>query len=660
MTSWRLCHELVASGVHAGVRIVVVGQEPHPAYDRVRLTSLLAGASVDDLLLAERGWYESVGIELHLGETVTEIDRKNRFVRAGARTLGYDRLILATGSVPFVPPVLDAKRPGVFVYRTVADILAIRLYGSGRRKAVVIGGGLLGLEAAKAVYDLGLEVSVVESFPTLMPRQLDAEGGERLASRIAKLGVCILTGKVISALDSDGADGDEHVVRFAGGGSVRADLVVVAAGIRPATALARSAGLEIGRNGGGVVVDERLRTSDERIFAIGECASRAGATFGLVAPGYQMARVLVANLTGELRTFAASTTAAKLKLLGVDVCSIGETADDAPDTQATRYRSADSYRKVVVRAGRMVGALAVGEWSGFDRVAQAVQMGDRVSDTKLRRFRRDGELWPPPPSAAALPEASIVCSCMQVTRGQIEAARLAGCADVAAVCRETTAATMCGSCRPLVQELVELLPASIAPRPSREPQVFPLGTPPRGSILPAPRPERGARLLVALAAAALLATGLVVARATVPALLAVGALDFAIPVRTLRLWTGYGALALSALALLLPLRKRWRRFAVGSVATWRLVHGLLGATTIAVIAVHTSLHLGSHLNQALMIDYLGVIVVGAVAGVAYGMSDRLNPVAARGQRRFWTRVHVVVLWPLPVLAAFHILAAYFY
>src|SRR5262249_22654370 len=193
---------------------------------------------------------------------------------------------------------------------------------------------------------------------TLMPRQLDAEGGMRLAARIAGLGVGVHTGKVIVAI---GADGDAHRVCFADGGDLPADLVVFAAGIRPAAALARAAGLEVDPRGG-VVVDEKLQSSDERIFAIGECASRAGTSFGLVAPGYQMARVLVANLAGGRVTFAAPIVAAKLKLMGVDVLSIGETAENSPGTVGVRFSSAAAYRKVLLRAERIVGAIAVGSW----------------------------------------------------------------------------------------------------------------------------------------------------------------------------------------------------------------------------------------------------------------------------------------------------------
>jgi len=647
MTSWRLCHELVSNRAGANLRIVVIGQEEHPAYDRVRLTSLLAGASIDELLLAGREWYSRAGIELHLGETVIAIDRERRLVRSDRRTIAYDELVLATGSVPWVPPIPGADRPGVFVYRTIADLEAIRRYGSRRRRALVVGGGLLGLEAAKAVVDLGLAVDVIESFPTLMPRQLDTEGGERLAACIRELDVAVHTGKRIAAIIPDGPEGGGHLARFAEGGGLAADLVIIAAGVRPATGLARAAGLELGPQGA-IVVDDELRTSDASIYAVGECVTRAGATFGLVAPGYQMVRVLAGNLVGKELRFQPTSTTARLKVLGVEVSSIGEIDGASPGTSTETYRRRDAYRKVIVRSGCLTGAVAVGAWPGFDRVAQAVTERERVSVAALRRFRRRGELWAAPVAAGELPETAIVCSCMQVTRGQIEAARRSGCVDARAVCRETTAASMCGSCRPVVEEITALVPTTFA-----------VGTPPRGLVLPPPRPDRAGYALTVLSGVALLAAGLLVTVGLAP-FLPVDRLLPTEPTRTFRLWTGFGALALATLTLVLPLRKRWRRLAAGSVSVWRAVHGLLGASTVGLVVAHTGLHFGSHLNHALFLDYLAVIIVGALAGIVFGATLGLPAIAVGRLRRFWARLHLAMLWPLPVLAALHVLAAYFY
>ena len=323
MVGQRFLEALTKDGA-ADLAITMLAEEPRLAYDRVNLSKYFSGTSVEDLTLTTREFFDKNGIELYSGDPVAAIDRANKRVitKSGAE-YEYDILILATGSSPFVPPIPGRERPGVFVYRTIEDLEAITEAGKNSTRGVVIGGGLLGLEAAKALKDLGLATNVVEFAPRLMAVQVDEGGGGLLRSRIEALGVAVHTGKNTTRID-DG-ESARHRMHFADGGSLETDVVVISAGIRPRDELARACGLEVAPRGG-IVINGDCRTSDESIYAIGECAAYEGRIFGLVAPGYQMARIAAARVLGEpkAKSFAGADMSTKLKLLGVEVGSIGD------------------------------------------------------------------------------------------------------------------------------------------------------------------------------------------------------------------------------------------------------------------------------------------------------------------------------------------------
>ncbi len=288
--------EALAEGSSA-LDVTVFAEESRPAYDRVQLSSVFSGKTAGDLTLAPADFFESRGITLHLSERVTGIDRESKFVRTAlGREVTYDTLVLATGSYPFIPPVPGRHRPACFVYRTLEDLEGIRAAARDARSGAVVGGGLLGLEAAKALRDLGLETHVVEFAPRLMALQVDEMGGALLRRKIEALGVHVLTGKSTREI-SAGARA-RHRMDFTDGSELEVDLIVFSAGIRPCDALGRSAGLAVGERGG-IVIDDTCRTSDPSIYAIGECALWNGQIFGLVAPGYQMAEVAAAHIAGD-------------------------------------------------------------------------------------------------------------------------------------------------------------------------------------------------------------------------------------------------------------------------------------------------------------------------------------------------------------------------
>ena len=333
-------------------QVVTFCEEPRFAYDRVNLSSFFSGKTAADLSLVEPGLYDDAGITVHRADRAAAIDREGKAVTSErGRAVPYDKLVLATGSSPLVPPIQGREAQGCFVYRTIDDLEAIRAYAAQARVGVVIGGGLLGLEAANALNHMGLETHVVEFAPRLMAMQVDEGGGQILRAKIESLGVSVHTGKHTTEIVS--LDGRVAEIRFADGGALAADMVVFSAGIRARDEIARECGLSIGERGG-VVIDDRCCTSDPDILAIGECAYYRGRTYGLVGPGYQMARTAVSTLTGgeeRLGTFDMST---KLKLLGVDVGSFGDAHATRPGSRVLSFTDsvAGIYKKLVVSADR--------------------------------------------------------------------------------------------------------------------------------------------------------------------------------------------------------------------------------------------------------------------------------------------------------------------
>ena len=443
MVGHRFVQAAIERGLTETYDVVVVGEEPRPAYDRVALTSYFE-VGAEELSLLPEGEYDDPRVKLILDTEVTHIDRDARTVRTADDTeLFYDALVLATGAAPFVPPVPGRDLPGCFVYRTIDDLEAIRAAAAGARTGAVIGGGLLGLEAANALVQLGLDTHVIEMAPRLMPVQVDDAGGAMLGRHIEQLGLTVHTGVATEAVLGDG-----RVTGLAlkGADEVAADLVVFSAGIRPRDGLARDAGLDLAERGG-VLVDERCRTSDPHIWAVGECAAPAGRMYGLVAPGYAMAEVVVDTLLDGPGEFTGADMSTKLKLLGVDVASFGDAF--ATTEGALELVLADSvaghYKKLVVSADgkRLLGGILVGDASAYGVLRPMVASGIELPDNPE-------ELLLPPRTGSAgveLPDEAVVCSCNNVSKGEILAA--------AEQDTTTTAGTTCGSCKSSVKKMVE-------------------------------------------------------------------------------------------------------------------------------------------------------------------------------------------------------------
>jgi nitrite reductase (NADH) large subunit len=437
-------------------RITVLGQESRPAYDRVALSSYVDGKSAEELTLPE---VADPLVQLHLGDAAVALDRDARMVRtASGRELPYDALVLATGSVPFVPPVPGRDLPGCFVYRTLDDLDAIMAAaeravaapGPGRRSAVVVGGGLLGLEAARALRLLGLSPQVVEIAPRLMPVQVDEGGGAVLRRLVESEDLQVRCGVAVAGITEDRG---RLIATLSDGIELDADVVVFSAGIRPADGLAREAGLPLGERGG-VLVNTACRTPDPHIWAVGEVAALEGRTYGLVAPGYAMAEVVADRLLGGEATMtpAELDMSTQLKMLGVDVASFGDALARTPGALEVVVNDpvAGTYAKLVVSddAKTLLGGVLVGDASKYATLRPLV--GSPLPADPVAMIAPGGvEL-----GADALPDSAQVCSCNAVTKGALREAICGGAHDVPALKACTRAGTSCGSCVPMLKTLL--------------------------------------------------------------------------------------------------------------------------------------------------------------------------------------------------------------
>ncbi len=457
MVGHKLIETLVEQNAFAQWQIVVFGEEPRVAYDRVALSSYFSGSTESDLCLVVPGFYEQRGLTIYLNDAVASIDRTaKKITSANGIAIAYDALVLATGSYPFVPPLAGRDRPGCFVYRTIDDLEAIRTYAKNCKTGAVIGGGLLGLEAANALMSLGLDTHVVEFAERLMPLQVDAGGGAALRRRIEALGVHVhtsmQTSEVIGCPHTTAVQG----LAFVDNEPLPIDLVVFSAGIRPRDQLARDCGLLVHERGG-IVVNEACRTSDADIYAIGECAVAGGRVWGLVAPGYEMARIVAARLvdTNSDREFTGSDLSTKLKLMGVDVASFGDAFGTTTDTLSVTLSDpiSNTYKRLVVSAdgSRLLGGVLVGDASAYSTLT-AIVRGDLPTPSDLESLIAPAQRASSP-AISALSESATICSCNNVTKGQICASIAEGLTDVGEVKKATKAGTSCGGCVSLLTDL---------------------------------------------------------------------------------------------------------------------------------------------------------------------------------------------------------------
>jgi len=448
---------LMASDIKERYELVTFCEETIPAYDRVHLSEYFSGKSADDLSLVEQDFFEDNNIIIHMGDKASSIDRSAKTVTSDKGILiSYDTLILATGSSAFVPPIPGHDRDGCIPYRTIEDLDEMMAAAKTSKVGAVVGGGLLGLEAAKALQDLDLKTYVVQFAPRLMAAQLDDGGAELLKSKIEDLGVSVLTSKNTTKI----IDGDncKHKMVFADGGELETDMILYSAGIRPRDEIAAACGLKIAERGG-IVVSDQCLTSDENIYAIGECASWNDQIFGLVAPGYAMARTVVTQLAGEESCFTGADMSTKLKLNGVDVASIGDPHASSEGALVYTYQNGVDgiYKRLVVSSDNktLLGAVLVGDASGYPTLSQyyfnAIELPSNP-DSLILPARSDESVGLGPD---ALPANAQICSCYDVSKGDICASIESGCTTLGALKGDTKAATGCGGCAALLKSVLD-------------------------------------------------------------------------------------------------------------------------------------------------------------------------------------------------------------
>jgi assimilatory nitrate reductase electron transfer subunit len=465
MVGSRVVQELLERDLDRRLRITVVGDESGGAYNRMQLSNLLAGRTHrDHITLADEAWYAAQGVTLIAGRAVTAIDRAARTVSIDETTLPYDVLVLATGSEAVLPPIPGLARAegrlvdGAVLFRTLSDCAEIDTRAEAAHHAIVLGGGLLGIEAARGLAGRGTRVTLLQRGPRLMEQQLDGGASRVLLRTLREMGIEVVTDAGVQSVMGDAM---VRGVTLDDGTEVDGDLLVLCCGVRPRVELARGAGLDVRH---GVVVDDALRSvTDERVFAVGECAEHRGRTYGLVAPGWEQARVAADAILGRPTSYAGSSVVTRLKAAGVELAAMGEAAGDDDDDIRFVDGARGVYQKLVVRDGRLVGAILLGDTRTVGTVTQLFDRGaalplDRAALLMVRRNAPATTVQSP----TTLPGAATICHCNGVTKAGICDAWQGGARSVDEIATRTRATTGCGTCRDSVAGLVDWLAASDA------------------------------------------------------------------------------------------------------------------------------------------------------------------------------------------------------
>lgn len=619
--------------------IVVYGGEPWQPYDRVRLSSYLAGDVTRDDLELDASLESRAGFELRLNCAVESIDRDVKTVTdETGRVQHYSELVLAVGSRPFVPAIANVDYKGVYTFRSLgeADELFARRMRS--RHTVVIGGGLLGLETARAMQNYNTTITVVEHNQWLMMQQLDQRGGGYLKQLIEQKGVYTELGdSVVSILGNGRVEG----VRLRSGREIACDTVIIATGIRPNIELARDSGLPYNK---GIRINDALQTKDEHIYAIGECAEHNNNVYGLVKPGLEQAAVLADRLCGGDARYLGSLESTRLKVMDHTVVSIGRTGVDEESSVGVKefvYGSVEAgvYRKIRLFGNRFIGAIAVGDWHEIPLLQDAIRGKKRLMFWHLARFRNSGYIWSTEEDMSVLtwPSGAVICNCTGVTRGRLTHAIGSGCVSVACLTEQTRAASVCGSCKPLLSEML-----------GQESKL---------------EPVRAWRSLLTLSLVALLVVAVFLLMPPIPypdSVQVVFRWDDLWRDSLLKQISGFTMLALVSLGLVVSLRKRIANIKFGDFGSWRYFHVALGVLALAALVSHTGLRLGDELNRLLMLNFILLAMVGAGASVIISNEHRLAPALAKRRRRQLTWLHILLFWPLPVLLGFHVIKTYYY
>ena len=614
--------------------IVIYGGEPWRPYNRVRLSSLLAGeVSHNDILLTP-DVIQAEHVTTRLNCKVVSIDRINKTViDQDGHIQPYSRLVIATGSNPYIPEIPGNDLHGVYKFRDLNDTEKLVARRTRSKKTVVLGGGLLGLEAARAMQRLGTHVTVIEHSKRLLFRQLDDDGAAILTTKVEELGIEVVLNDSIMMIT--GSLNIQSVV-LRSGREIECDTLIISAGIKPDIDLAMDASLAYGR---GITVNARMQTSDPDIYAIGECCEYNNELSGIVAPGYEQAAIAARNIADLPAYYQGTVLASSLKIVGQTVFSMGDIDDSVHNYTRYVYREGNIYRRLNVYRGQVVGVIAVGDWPELIKLREHAKKGKSLLPWQLWRFNQTGELWGDDgvQNVNTWPAEATICSCNGISRSQLTNAINTGCNTLALLAAKTGASTVCGSCKPL---LVNMLGGNTALEPVR-----------------AYKPLFYSSMIFLVTCLLAYIAPPIPYTSTVQ-----------VPWRWDMLWTtslykqisGFTLLGLSVLVLILSLRKRIRWIKLGDFPLWRLAHVLLGGFAVFVLLVHTGFRLGSNLNFMLMMCFTGLIFVGAVTAGVIAMEHKLEAAAVKQIRSAGLWLHILLFWPLPVLLGFHIFKTYYF
>jgi nitrite reductase (NADH) large subunit len=582
-------------------------------------------------------WYEDHRVTIVRRDPVVAIDREGKRVRTeSGRVQTYDHLVLATGASPVIAKIPGMDGRDVRALRTLDDA---RHIGERARAAkreglpvVIIGGGLLGIELADELNKLGIAVRVLESADYPLSRQLEKSAGSLLAERLRLAGLVVTPRVRVTRIEEQEVGSLVHVE---GQEPIPAGFVVPAMGIRPRDQLAREAGLLCDLFGG-VEVDDNLLTSDPTISAVGECARHRGMTYGLVAPGYAMAETVARRLAGGEAKFEGVQTGTRLKVSSVELTVVGESNATGLGLREYTFEADGTYRRLALKRGRVIGITAVGPWKDLPRAQEAMARAEKLKPRQMLRFERDEAMWSSGRlSLRTWPDSATVCTCMGVTCGALKRAQREGCANVEAFAEVTGASTVCGSCRPLIATLVEDQPTEI-----EQDSVWLLGF----------------SVVAAMGALAFCFIPEIPYSNTVQS----ESIDVLWRNPDYKRLTGFSLVGLFSLSVLFSLRKRWKKLSFGDFEAWRVTHAAVGVLCLVGGFVHTGFRLGSRLDFALALTFLGSVFLGGLAGGWSLLEERVSPEQARALRGILIKSHIYFLWPLPVLLAVHVAKAYFF
>lgn len=640
----RALHLLVKQDPN--VEIVIYGNEPWEPYNRVKLSTFLAG-DLDWLgLVRDQKIPESEAIITRFNCPITEIDRNSKYILdSTGYKQHYSKLIIATGSSPHVPQIKGIEKAGVFRFRSLDDVQQLVARRARSHRTVIIGGGVLGLEAARAMSRQNTDVIVIDHNERLMSSQLDDDAAALLKSHVTDLGITVhLRSGVKEIL------GDDRVSRIVlrNGTEIDCDTIVLATGIKPNVDLARKAGLAVGK---GIRVNDNLQTSDENIYAIGECAEHRKTIYGLVAPGYEQAKVAVFSLSkinnetflNKKISYQGSIASTTLKVVGFDVFSMGDIHAEESKGLITHFIYQDEekkiYRKLIVKRRRLIGAISIGEWQQIGRVQESVSNRRFLWPLQLRKFTETGEIDSETYSEDinSWPAHTKICNCTGVTRGELSKAFAQGNCSVDELATCTGASLVCGSCKPKLAQFV-------------------------GSA-PVVDPDKRYKPLLVFSAAALLITALFIFVKNIsytPTVDIAWQWDKLWRENLLKQITGYTAIGLMVFAALISFRKRIKAIKWFEFTNWRLVHVILSVLAILALVAHSGMRFGNNLNFYLMATIISLIALGTFAGLTIGVQHKMDYVAAKTLREKFLWLHILIAWPLPVLLGFHIFKTYYY